>query len=108
MKSIVKTALTLSVLLVLPGCLDYFSAKKNAVLEEKSESATPAASSEKAGKCSHKGCTQDHSKDTKAADHDDVQTQGVDEEDDDADMDDMDDVETQGLDDDEDDMEDMD
>ena len=62
MKSIIKTALTLSMLLPLAGCFDFgWSKKENK--SEKSEVAHHGAAQEKSGKCSHKGCTHDHSKD---------------------------------------------
>lgn len=119
MNPMVKKALTLALLLPLTGCWDCWTAKKNN--DVKSESAVQGhAAAEKSSKCSHKGCTHDHSKDANhdhnknshhhkdqaAAQHDEVETQGMD--DDMDDMDDMDQVEVQSMDDmdDEDNMDD--
>jgi ABC-type nickel/cobalt efflux system permease component RcnA len=77
MKSMVKTTLTLSSLLLLTGCFDFGWSKK--ANEEKMEVATHAqAEHTDAAKCSHKGCTHDHSKDGHQKHHDDVKTQGMD------------------------------
>ena len=61
MKSMVKTALTLSLLLPLAGCWDCCSSTKK--VNEHGEVATHGTTNEKVSKCSHKGCTHDHSKD---------------------------------------------
>lgn len=102
MKSIVKTALTLSMLLPLTGCWDFGWSKK----EQKHEQgqAPMNHASEQAAKesqCSHKGCTHDHSKDgghhndhSKKAHHNDVKVQDYN---DDEDFEDMD-VATQSMD----------
>ena len=79
MKSMVKTTLTLSSLLLLTGCFDFGWSKK--VNEEKNEVATPAQEEHAdTAKCSHKGCTHDHSNDGHGhkKHHDDVKTQGMD------------------------------
>ena len=76
MKSMVKTALTLALILPVAGCWDFGWSKKNQE-SEKSETAIPAQADEQASKCSHKGCTHDHSKDGKH--HDEVETQNIDE-----------------------------
>ncbi len=94
-----KTALTLSMLLPLAGCFDFgWSKKENKAV--KSQAAQPGVAEEKAGKCSHKGCTHDHSKDAhKKHEHSEVQTQDMEEDDED-----MDNVQVQDLEDDEDEM----
>ena len=112
MKSIIKTALTLSMLLPLAGCFDFGWSKKekNADKVEKAEVAEHGSADEKASKCSHKGCKLDHTKGShKKAGHDSVKVQGMDDEDMDEDMDDenIDNVETQDLEDDAEDMEDF-
>ena len=122
MKSIVKTALAFSLLLPLAGCWDFGWSKKNQGDHEKSERAMHGKNNENKHKCSHPGCTHDHSKDAAKKSHDkhdkdnnkkhhhdkdmNVATQGMDDMDsDDMNMDDMNaDVETQGMD----DMDDMD
>jgi hypothetical protein len=81
MKSTVKTALTLSMLLPLAGCFDFgWSKKENKV--ENAEVAHHGAAQEKSSKCSHKGCTHDHSKDGHKKSHhheDEVKTQDMNE-----------------------------
>ena len=74
MKSIVKTALTLALILPVAGCYDFGWSKKTQE-SEKTEVATPAQA-EEASKCSHKGCTKNH-RDGKHLDE--VKTQSVDE-----------------------------
>lgn len=108
----VKTVLTLGLLLPLAGCCDFGWGKKNNNVQAdavKSEVATHGHAGDKAQtKCSHKGCTHDHSKDAhkKHAHNDDVKTQGMDDDmDDNMDMnDDEDNVAVQSMD----DMDDMD
>jgi len=95
MKTIMKTAISLSSLLLLAGCWDFGWSKKekeakshanNAKKEIVNHNEKPA----NPGKCSHKGCTHDHSKDAHHKAADQVKTQGLDHED-------MDDVETQNF-----------
>lgn len=71
MKSTIKTALTISMLLPLAGCFDFGWSKKENKVEksEKVEAAQHGAAEEKAGKCSHKGCSHDHSKDGQKKSH---------------------------------------
>lgn len=85
MKSMLKTALTVSTLFVLPGCIDFgwFNKKENQK-NEIVEAAAPVQEEEQTHhgkKCSHKGCTHDHSKDTVKKHHkkyaDEVETQGM-------------------------------
>ncbi|MDP3788476.1 MAG: hypothetical protein Q8Q60_04165 [Candidatus Chromulinivorax sp.] len=99
MNPMVKTALTLALVLPLAGCWDCWSAKKNNDVQ--SEVATHGHAGDKnSNKCSHKGCTHDHSKDShkKHADHDEVEVQNMnddnmDDDNLDMDMDNMDDNE---------------
>lgn len=68
MKRIVKTTMALAMLLPLAGCLDNFGWSKKEKTQSKSEKIEVAhhgPAAEKVGKCSHKGCTHDHSKDAK-------------------------------------------
>lgn len=115
MKSIVKTALTFSLLLPLAGCWDFGWSKRNQ--DYKSSETTTYTSHEykpASKKCSHPGCNHDHSKDVQKKHHHDkmkskdmnVETQGMDNMDDmDMDMNSMNmDVEAQNMD----DMSDMD
>lgn len=89
MKSIIKTTLTLALLLPVAGC---WSKKEEAPAAKAhaEEAIAPAHQKQEAGKCSHKGCTHDHGN---KKHHDDVEVQ-------DMDMDDMDnDMEVEDMDD---------
>ncbi len=80
MKPMVKTALTLSLLLPLAGCCDFCWSKK--ATEVTSEDATHGTVTKTVSKCSHKGCTHDHSKDShhKHDHNDDIEVQSMEEE----------------------------
>ncbi len=109
MKSMLKTTLTLSSLLFLAGCWDFGWSKK--AQEETNEVATHGHADHKAtSKCSHKGCTHDHSKDRHHKKHrDDVKTQSMDDMDNEEDYEDDDmDYEDDDMDDENDDMNDDD
>jgi len=73
MNSIIKKALTLSLLLPLAGCWDFGSDKKNRKTKKsvssrkhKGKSASPKTS------CSHANCTHDHSNNHKTPDYHDL------------------------------------
>ncbi len=92
MKSIVKATLTLALLLPIAGC---WSKKEEtpAPAAHAEQAIAPAHQKQEAGKCSHKGCTHDHSKNHGNKKHqDNVEVQ-------DMDMDDMDDMEIEDMDD---------
>lgn len=66
MKTTLKTTLAISSLLMLPGCMDYGWFNKKEVAQENIEATTPIHHENQnasPSKCSHKGCTHDHSKD---------------------------------------------
>jgi hypothetical protein len=74
MKSIVKTAAALTMLLTFTGCWDFGWSKKDKQ-NEKSETGYQGKKHEKNGKtCSNKNCSEHHKH------HDDVKTQEWDEE----------------------------
>jgi len=90
MKSMVKTTVALSSLLLLTGCFDFGWSKK---ADEKIEVATPAQEENaEAATCSHKNCGHDHSKDGHKKHHDNVKTQGMDDDMEEEDEEDNDDA----------------
>lgn len=122
MKSIVKSTVMLSSLLLLTGCWDFGWSKKTKGNETTEVATLGDTTIKKTSKCSGKGCNHDHSKDKHKKNH--VKTQSMDddsdeEEDDDAEIQSMndnddeesdeEDVEVQGMNaDDEDDSDDED
>lgn len=99
MNSILKTALTVSALFILPGCMDCSWCGKKEQNHEIIEAAAPIQEEHEhanSGKCSRKGCTHNHSKDSHTKHHskkhnEDAHIQSI------GDMDDEDDIEIQSM-----------
>lgn len=97
MKANIQTIITLALLLPLTGCWNSSEPKKHEQ-HEKGAVAGHGHEEKHSGKCSHKGCKHDHSKDGHKKHRDEVKTQSMNEYDDE-DEDDMDDdVMTQSMD----------